>query len=167
MKKLAVIALVALLSVSSVFASSSLYKGASKKGSVSVGLNAGTNTGVVVNYGTGNFDIEGIVGFGVLNGSGLDVEAAASYSIVDVAEECKFDGSMPFTVGLGADLAFRFSDPLQMYVGVLVPLKLTYTFPKFPASLYIRVAPGVNIQVVDTLNASFGISGSIGATYNF
>ncbi len=165
MKKVVVIALVALLSVSSVFAAS--YMGASKKNSVAVGLNAGTNTGVVVNYGMGKFDLEGIVGFGVINGTGLDVEAAANYSIVDVAKECKFDGSMPFTVGVGTDLAFRFSDPFKMYIGVLVPLKLAYTFPKFPMSLYIRVAPGVNLQVCDSFGASFGISGSIGATYNF
>lgn len=166
MKRVAVIALVALLAVSSVFAASS-YSGASKKNSVAVGLNAGTNTGVVVNYGMGKFDLEGIVGFGILNGTGLDVEAAANYSIVDVAKECKFDGSMPFTVGVGTDFAFRFSDPFKMYIGVLVPLKLAYTFPKFPMSLYIRVAPGVNLQIRDEFGASFGISGSIGATYNF
>ncbi len=166
MKKILTFALVALLVVSSAFAAAS-YKGASKKDSFAIGLNAGTNTGVIVNYGMGKFDLEGIVGFGFLNGSGLDVEAAANYSIIDVAKQCKFDGSMPFTVGLGTDLAFRFSDPFSMYVGVLVPLKLAYTFPKVPVSLFLRVAPGVNFQVVPELKASFGISGSIGATYNF
>ncbi len=166
MKKILTIALVALLVVSSAFAATS-YKGASKKDSFAIGLNAGTNTGVIVNYGLGKFDLEGIVGFGVLNGSGLDVEAAANYEIIDVAKQCKFDGAMPFTVGLGADLAFRFSDPFSMYVGVLVPLKLTYIFPKVPVSLFLRVAPGVTFQVVPELNAGFVISGSIGATYNF
>ena len=54
-----------------------------------------------------------------------------------------------------------------MGINALVPVKLTYTFPKFPMSLYMRVAPGVGIQLVDAVKVSFGIQGSLGATYNF
>lgn len=165
MKKVLVIALVALLSVSALFAAD--YKGASKKDSFGIGLNAGTNSGVIVNYGMGKFDLEGIVGFGVLNGTGLDIEVAANYLIVDVAKEAKIDGKMPFTVGAEVGLLMGFKNSFSLRINVLAPLKLSYTFPKFPMSIYFRVAPGVGIPVVNGGTVGFAIESAIGATYNF
>lgn len=167
MKKVFAVLLVVLLSVSALYAGlGDSYKGSSDKGSLAVGLNLGTNAGVVVNYGMGDFDLEGIVGFGLLNGA-LDVEAAANYEILDLAKDLKIKGSMPLTIGGEVGLWAKLSDPFLMGINALVPVKLTYTFPKFPMSLYMRVAPGVGIQLVDAVKFSFGIQGSLGATYNF
>ena len=161
MKKVLVIALVLLLSISTVFAAS--YKGASEKNSFSIGLNLGTNSGVVVNYGMGKFDIEGIVGFGLFNKS-LDAEVAFNYAILDIAKSCKFDGYMPLTVGGEAYLSTDFN---FFGVGGLVPVKIAYTFPKFPMTLYFRVAPGVFFDLTPNQDVKFGIHASLGATYNF
>lgn len=161
MKKALVFVLVALLAVGTVFASA---KGASEKDSISVGLNLGTSNGAILNFGFGQFDLETIIGFGVINGSGLSVEVAGNFEVVDVAEQCNFAGSMPFTVGGEGYLSTDF-DFLGM--GALVPLKLTYTFPKVPVSLYFRFAPGVHFDIVPEFNVKFGVSASLGATYNF
>lgn len=167
MKKTVAILLVVLLSSAALFAGlGDSYKGASKKDALSVGLNLGTNAGVVVNYGMGDFDFEGIVGFGLLNGA-LEVEAAANYKILDLAKDLKIKGEMPLTVGGEVGLWAHLNQPFMMGVNALVPVKLTYTFPEFPMSLYMRVAPGVGIQLVDSVNVKFGIQGSLGALYNF
>lgn len=160
MKKFLLIVMVCLLAVSGVFAAS--YKGASDKDSFGLGLNLGTNNGVIINYGLGKVDLEAIVGFGVINGS-LDVEIAGNYCLIDFAKG-NFAGSMPLTVGAEGYLSTDFD---YLGVGALVPVKLSYTFPKVPMTLYLRVAPGVYFQLVDEFDAGFGIHGSIGATYNF
>ena len=157
MKKTLAILLVVMLSVSALYAGlGDSYKGASKKEALAVGINLGTNNGVAVNYGLGKFDLEGILGFGILNGT-LDAEAAANYKILDLAKELKIGG------GLWA----KFSQPFQMGINALVPVKVSYTFEDFPVNLYIRVAPGLGIQLVDSVKLSFAIQGSLGATYNF
>lgn len=167
MKKTLAILLVVMLSVSALYAGlGDSYKGASKKEALAVGINLGTNNGVAVNYGLGKFDLEGILGFGILNGT-LDAEAAANYKILDLAKELKIDGTMPLTVGFGGGLWAKFGQPFQMGINALVPVKVSYTFEDFPVNLYIRVAPGVGIQLVDSVKLSFAIQGSLGATYNF
>lgn len=160
MKKVCVFVLVCLLSVGAVFAAA---RGASDKDSWGIGLNVGTNNGVIINYGMGKFDLEGIIGFSVFHAN-MDVEIAANYMILDVAEKADFAGSMPFTVGAEGYLTTDFDD---FGLGVLVPLKLTYTFPKVPVSLYFRVAPGILFNIAPDFDVDFGIHASLGATYNF
>ena len=168
MKKILALLIVVLLSVSAIYAGiTDEYKGTMKKDALAVGLNAGTNSGVVVNYGMGDFDLEGIVGFSFINGSGLDVEVAANYEVADFSKDLKIKGSMPFTVGGEAGVWMKFGDAFKLGVNALVPLKVTYSFPKFPMNVYLRIAPGLELQIVDAINIGFGIQGSIGATYNF
>ncbi len=162
MKKALVFVLVALLAVGMIFAGNA--KGASKKDALSLGINVGTNNGVVVNYGFGKFDLESIVGFGVLNGTGLDIEVAGNFEVVDVAKECRFDGAMPFTVG---GEVFVQTDFKEVGLGVVAPLKLAYTFEDAPVTLYFRVAPGVYITFGENADVGFGVSAGLGATYNF
>ena len=160
MKKVALFILVAILSVSTVFAAS---YGASKKDTLSIGLNLGSNNGVVINYGMGKFDLEGIVGFSLFNRN-MDIEIAANYALFDIAEMADFAGSMPFTVGAEGIISTDFKD---FGVGAVVPLKLTYTFPKVPVSLYFSIAPGVMFNIVPDFDPKFYIPVSLGATYNF
>ena len=167
MKKALAILLVVLVSVSALYAGlGDSYKGASKKDALAVGLNLGTNAGVVLNYGMGDFDLEGIVGLSLLNGA-IDVEAAANYKILDLAKELDIDGSMPFTIGGEVALWANLNEPFKLGVSANVPFKLTYTFPKFPMNIYLRLAPGVGIQLVDSVNIGIAMQGSLGATYNF
>ncbi len=169
MKKTLVVLLVALLCVGTAFAATSYrsYRGASKKDTLSLGLNIGTDSGFIVNYGMGKFDIEGVFAFGFINGKGLHVEGGVAYEIVDVADECNFKGEMPFTLGGTLDLAVMFGDKLWATLGVLVPAKLSYTFDNVPISLYLRLAPGLLISFKETVGVGFAMEGSIGATYSF
>lgn len=161
MKKFLLIVLVCLLAASTLFAAD--YKGASKKDSFGIGLNLGTNTGVIVNYGFGKFDLEAIVGFGFIGGNGLNAEVAGNFCLVDFAKG-NFDGSMPLTIGAEGYLATNFD---FFRFGALVPVKVAYTFPKFPMSLYIRVAPGIDFDCSNDFKPGFAFHGSLGATYNF
>ena len=161
MKKAMVFVLVALMAIGSVFA---VTQGASKENTLGVGLNAGSNTGLILNYGMGKFDLEGIIGFGALNG-GLDVEVAANFEIVDVARECNFPGKMPFTIGAEGYITTDFSNLFGL--GVLAPFKLAYTFEDVPVSLFIKFAPGVVFYFAPEFSADFGFHAALGATYNF
>ena len=167
MKKALAILLVVLVSVSTLYAGlGDSYKGASKKEALAVGLNFGTNAGLAVNYGMGDFDLEGIVGLNILDGA-IDVEAAANYKIMDLAKELDIDGKMPLTVGGEVALSANLNGAFKLSVAALVPVKVTYTFPKFPVNIYLRLAPGVGVQLVDSLNIGIDMQGSLGVTYNF
>ena len=160
MKKFALVAIVILLSVSTVFASA---YGASKKDALSIGLNLGSNNGVVVDYGMGKFDLEAIVGFSLFN-KNMDVEIAANYALFDIADMADFAGYMPFTVGAEGVISTNFKD---FGVGATVPMKLAYTFPKVPVTLYFRVAPGVMFSIAPEWDVNLYVPVSLGATYNF
>jgi len=140
-----------------------IFAKAAKKDSLSLGLNLGTNNGVMISYGMGAYDIEGIVGFSIFS-SALDVEIAMDYMLFDIASSSDFDGSMPLTIGGEVCLSTDFD---YFALGGLVPIKLKYVFPKIPMALYFRVAPGVCFKLKPDTDMNFALHASIGCTYNF
>lgn len=167
MKKTLLIVLVVLLLATPLFAAS--YNGVTKKNSVGVGLNLGTNTGVGMRFGMGDFDIianVGLANFGVSsNGIGISADAAVSYNVYTLAiEKLEF----PVTVGLGANGSFYFGDTSAISIAALVPVGIEYTFDGAPITVYLRLAPGLSFNIVGSdFKLGFGFAGYLGALWNF
>ena len=166
-KRIVLVALIAICLVAPVFAANN-YSGVAKKNSVGVGLNLGTNTGVGLRYGMGDFDILANIGLDVfkLNPLTLSGDVAASYNVytIDGGKNLKF----PITVGAGANVGLKFGkDKLGFDLSVLVPVGIEYTFADVPITLYLRLAPGVNLFNNSDFGFKFGFAGYIGALWNF
>ena len=166
-KRIIVVALLVLCLVAPVFAAST--KGATQKGTVGVGLNLGTNTGVGFRYGMGQYDI--LANFGLNNFKfdpfSMSVDAAASYKVYTI-DGGKRSLQFPITVGGGAALAMTFnSDKVGIDLSVLVPVGIEYTFTEVPITLYLRLAPGVQFLQNSSFKMGFAFAGYIGALWNF
>ena len=165
-KRLVLVALIALCLVAPVFAADN-YSGVAKKDSVGLGLNLGTNTGVGFRYGMGDFDILANIGLNLfkLNPLTLSGDVAASYSVytIDGGKNLQF----PITVGAGVKTGFRFGDNFGFDLSVLVPVGIEYTFSNVPITLYLRLAPGVQLLKNTKFNVAFDFAGYVGALWNF
>lgn len=165
-KRIVLVALLVLCLVAPVFAANS-YNGVTKKGSVGVGLNLGTNTGVGLRFGMGEFDVLANVGLNnfKFDPLTLSADAAASYNVytIDGGRNCKF----PITVGASVSTAMTFADGFGLDLSVLVPVGIEYTFSEVPITLYLRLAPGVNLLKATKFDIGFGFAGYIGALWNF
>ncbi|MGN0906390.1 MAG: hypothetical protein ACI4NM_04520 [Bullifex sp.] len=164
-KRIIVIALLVLCLMTPVFAAS--YKGSADKGSVGVGLNLGTNTGVGFRYGMGKFDV--LANFGLnnfkFNPFSMSADAAVSYKVytIDGGRNLQF----PITVGAGGALGLTFGEKVGIDLSVLVPVGIEYTFNEVPITLYLRLAPGVQLLKDTSFNIGFAFAGYIGALWNF
>ncbi len=165
-KRIVLVALLVLCLMAPVFAAST--KGVTQKGSVGVGLNLGTNTGVGFRYGMGQFDV--LANFGLnnfkFNPFSMSVDAAASYKVYTI-DGGKRNLQFPITVGGGAALAITFAEKPAIDFSVLVPVGIEYTFADVPITLYLRLAPGVEIFNASSFKLGFAFAGYIGALWNF
>lgn len=160
-KKVLLIALLVALILAPVTAAS--YRGSENDGAFGVGLNLGTNTGVGLKFGFGDFDVLANIGLDKFSVDpfSLGGDVAVSYEVYDF----DFGGGhhMPLTVGVGASMGFVFSDPFAFNLSVLVPVGISYQIPDFPMQFYLRLAPGLAILP----NIDFGFAGYIGALWMF
>lgn len=160
-KKVLLIALLVALILAPVTAAS--YRGSENDGAIGVGLNLGTNTGVGLKFGFGDFDVLANIGLDYFrfNPFSLGGDVAVSYEVYD------FDFGrghhMPLTVGVGASMGFVFDDPFVFDLAVLVPVGISYQIPDFPMQFYLRLAPG--LAVLPELD--FAFAGYIGALWMF
>ena len=160
-KKVLLIALLVALILAPVTAAS--YRGSENDGAIGVGLNLGTNTGVGLKFGFGDFDVLANIGLDNFrfNPFSLGGDVAVSYEVYD------FDFGrghhMPLTVGVGASMGFVFDDPFVFDLAVLVPVGISYQIPDFPMQFYLRLAPG--LAVLPELD--FAFAGYIGALWMF
>lgn len=160
-KKVLLIALLVALILAPVTAAS--YRGSENDGAIGVGLNLGTNTGVGLKFGFGDFDVLANIGLDNFrfNPFSLGGDVAVSYEVYD------FDFGrghhMPLTVGVGASMGFVFDDPFVFDLAVLVPVGISYQIPDFPMQFYLRLAPG--LAVLPELG--FAFAGYIGALWMF
>lgn len=171
MKKILVLALVAVFAVTGLFASfTDDYSGTMDEGSFALGVNLGTNTGVAVRYGYGRFDIFGDVGvdFITLGREGefaIGADVGASWEVYD------FDFGnghhMPLTVGLMVPLGFGFGDDFIFNLSVLAQVGVQYKLPKYPWSFYARLGLGLGLDIAPDFDLFFSGAGSIGALYHF
>ena len=113
------------------------------------------------------FDILANIGLNLfkLNPLTLSGDVAASYNVytIDGGRNCKF----PITVGAGVSTAMTFADGFGLDLSVLVPVGIEYTFSDVPVTLYLRLAPGVNLLKATKFDIGFGFAGYIGALWNF
>ena len=160
-KKVLLIALLVALILAPVTAAS--YRGSENDGAIGVGLNLGTNTGVGLKFGFGDFDVLANIGLDNFrfNPFSLGGDVAVSYEVYD------FDFGrghhMPLTVGVGTSMGFVFDDPFVFDLAVLVPVGISYQIPDFPMQFYLRLAPG--LAVLPELD--FAFAGYIGALWMF
>ena len=172
MKKKAIILLVvAALAIAP--AAAAQYKGATDEGSWGVGLNLGTNTGVAIKYGYGDFDIFGNVVFDFLNLKtdpfrfSIGVDVGLSYEVFDV----DFGGGhhMPITVGLLFPMGFIINESsLDFNLGVQAQAGIEYQIPKVPVSFYLRLGVGLDMLFGSSgITLGPGFSGGLGVLYVF
>ena len=170
-KKVLILLVVAVLALAP--AAAAQYKGASEEGTWGVGLNLGTNTGVAIKYGYGDFDIFGNVGFDFLNLKtdpfrfSIGVDVGISYEVYDA----DFGGGhhMPITVGLMFPMGFIITDgSMDFNLGVLAQAGLEYQIPDVPIAFYLRLGVGLDMLFGSSgLEPGPGFSGAIGVMYVF
>lgn len=170
-KRVLIIALLIALILVPVSAAS--YRGSERDGAFGIGLNLGTNTGVGLKFGMGNFDIlanVGLLNFGIgEDGLSMSGDVAVSYNVytIDGGRNLEF----PITVGLGATTSFHFGDPFLFNLGVVVPVGIEYSFaqlnPDVPITVYLRLAPGVSLINGNDFKVGFAFAGYLGALWMF
>lgn len=166
-KRVLLIALLVALILAPVTAAS--YRGSENDGAIGVGLNLGTNTGVGLKFGFGDFDVLANIGLADFNigsdGFHLGGDVAVSYEVYD------FDFGrghhMPLTVGLGAKTGFDFAKTFGFDLAVVVPVGISYQIPDFPMQFYLRLAPGLGLFNDSNFNLKFAFAGYIGALWMF
>ena len=166
-KKVLVLLVVAILAITPAMAANS--KGASEDGSVGIGLNLGTNTGLGLKFGMGKFDIFANIGLDMFSlgsdGLRLGGDVGVSYEVYDIDLGGKHH--MPVTLGLWVPMAFSFSNNFAMNVSALVQAGLEYQIPDFPLAFYLRLAPGVGIVNDSKFNVDFDFAAYIGVLWMF
>ncbi len=162
-KKVLVLLVVALMAAVPAMAAST--RGAADDGSVGIGLNLGTNTGLGMKFGMGKFDIFADVGLSVIGGIGLGFDVGVSYEVYDA----DFGGGhhMPITVGVMVPMAFRWNNPFAWDIGALAQVGLEYQIPDVPVLFYLRVGLGVNFTIAPEFKPNVGGAGGIGVLYVF
>ena len=148
MKKKLLILLVAAL-LATVPAMAADTRGTSDEGDWGIGLNLGTNTGLAIKYGFGDFDVFANVGFDFLNLDiktdsfqfGIGADFGLSYQVYDIDLGGKHH--MPVTVGLMFPLGFVIhNNGFDFDLGVAVQAGLEYQIPDVPLSFYLRLGVG-------------------------
>ncbi len=167
-KKVLLVAVLALLLLAPLTAAST--RGTASDGSVGVGLNLGTNTGLGLKFGMGKFDVIANIGVDAMhigsNGVGLGGDIGAFYEVYDI--EIDRRNHLPVTVGLMAPMGFFFGEQFAMNVGVLAAAGIEYTIPDVPINLYLRLGFGVDLGITNNgVEAGFGFSGGVGALWMF
>ena len=175
MKKKAIILLVvAALAIAP--AAAAQYHGSSEEGAVGIGLNLGTNTGLGLKFGMGDFDIFANIGFDFLGFQtdpfqfSLGGDVGLAYEVYDV----DFGGGhhMPITVGLWFPMGFVFlENGFGLNVNVLANAGVEYQIPDVPVLFYFRLGLGVELGMTFGENTSFkpdfGWAVALGAMYTF
>ena len=161
-KKVLVLLVVAILAITPAMAANS--KGASEDGSVGIGLNLGTNTGLGLKFGMGKFDIFANVGLSFLNGYGLGADVGVSYEVYDIDLGGKHH--MPVTVGLMAPVEMNWN-PFYLSVSALIHAGLEYQIPDVPVLFYLRAGLGLGIGIASDVTFKFTGAGALGVLYVF
>lgn len=168
-KKIFIVLFAVVLAAMPLAAASNNYHGTSEEGSVGIGLNLGTNTGLGLKFGMGKFDIVANIGLDAVhagsNGLGLGGDVGVQYEVYDI----QIDGPhhMPVTVGLLVPMGFFFGDPFNMSLGVQVMAGLEYQIPDVPVLFYLRVGLGIDMTITNEFSLGFGGSGALGVLYVF
>ena len=166
-KKVLVLLVVAVLAVAPAMAAD--YRGSAEEGSVGVGINLGTNTGLGLKFGMGKFDIFADVGLDAWHigsdGVGLGGDVGVSYEVYDIDLGGKHH--MPITVGLMVPMGFFFGNSFAMSLGIQAMAGLEYQIPDVPVLFYLRVGLGVNLIIAPEFKPDVGGAGSLGVLYVF
>lgn len=164
-KKVLLIALLVALILAPVTAAS--YRGSEKDGTVGVGLNLGTNTGIGLKFGLGDFDVLANIGIDNFHFDpfSLGGDVAVSYEVYDF--DFGHGHHMPLTVGVGANMGFVFDNSFGFSLAVVVPVGVSYQIPDFPMQFYLRLAPGVGLLDNSQFDPYFAFAGYIGALWMF
>ncbi len=170
-KKVLLIALLVALLLAPLSAAS--IRGTENDGAVGVGLNLGTNMGVGLKFGFGDFDVLANIGLDSfsLDGNGLglggDVAFSWNYYTIDGGRDLQF----PLTVGAGVTSSFHFGNPFFVNLAVIFPLGIEYNFeqlnPDVPITMYVRLAPGFTLFNGGEFSVKFAFAGYIGALWMF
>ena len=164
-KKVLLVALLVALILAPVTAAS--YRGSEQDGAIGVGLNLGTNTGVGLKFGFGDFDILANIGLDnfVFNPFSLGGDVAVSYELYDF--DFGHGHHMPLTLGVGAKTGFVFADKFGFDLSVVFPVGISYQIPDFPMQFYLRLAPGLALLQNTSFKLGFDFAGYIGALWMF
>ena len=165
-KKAIVLLIIAVLAITPAMAAP---RGSSSEGSVGVGLNLGTNTGLGLKFDMGKFDILaniGLMNFNIgADGFNLGTDVAVSYEVYDF--DLGGEHHMPLTLGLGAVMGFDIGKTFGFDLGLVVPVGIEYKIPDFPMSFYLRLAPGIGLVDNSSFRMHFAFAGYIGALWVF
>ncbi|HIV99212.1 MAG TPA: hypothetical protein IAB12_05510 [Candidatus Ornithospirochaeta avicola] len=167
MKKFLMILLVAALLIAPATAAS--FRGTSDN-TMTVALNLGTNTGVGMKFGLGDFDILANVGFDFLNVSSNHFSIGADVGLAYQVADFDFGGGhhMPLVAGVIVPMSFILAE--KTFVFGISPQALVgveYMIPDTGWLFYARLGLGVALNFGTQFDLGFGASGAIGAGYQF
>ena len=145
-KKVLVLLVVAVLAVAPAMAAD--YRGSTEDGSVGVGINLGTNTGLGLKFGMGKFDIFADVGLDAWHissdGFGLGGDVGVSYEVYDIDLGGKHH--MPITVGLMVPMGFFFGNN-SVSLGIrMIMSRLGTPFAVFRTTAGLDINDGTHVK---------------------
>jgi hypothetical protein len=124
------------------------------------GLILGEPTGASLKYWLSDtFAVDGAVGWSFHDETDLHLHSDVLWHNFDVFDVSK--GQLPLYVGVGARVKFR--DNRDDLVGIRVPVGINYLFENSPVSLFLEVAPVIDVAP----SVRGGFTAGIGARFRF
>lgn len=134
-------------------------------GPFSIGVNAGTQTGIVTRYQMGSFDMMGNIGWEYFRTKPFAVGASfqGSYRILTIGKGHSIE--VPLTMGLGVSADVDMDNRWDCSVNV--PIGFEYVLQEVPMTLFIRVAPGLRFLTGNEIGVAFSCEAFAGGIWRF
>lgn len=134
-------------------------------GPFSIGVNAGTQTGLVARYQMGAFDMMGNIGWDYFRTKPFAVGASlqGSYRILTIGKGHSIE--VPLTMGLGMSADVDMDN--RWNCSVNVPIGFEYALQEVPMTLFIRIAPGLRFLKGNEIGMAFSCQAFAGGLWRF
>ena len=165
-KKIVALFLVVALALCSLSAAQST--GTARKNAFSVGVGLGTNSGVALKYGMGNFDVQGNVGIALKNSKiAFSGDVGAFYNFYNINFNTgALTKTQTISLTTGPLVALNVQDSL-FALDAIWTIGAEYTFNKVPVTMFLKLGLGYGFALSDNANSGITGYGVLGALYTF